>query len=153
SVDALNPSVIRHGSEYYNFYSGFDGKTWHTGLATSSDGVQWRKQGKILSPQPDTWEGSYIAANGSALVDRGEFFYWYQAGPRGAHKIGLATSHNGSQWTKSPSPVLHTGPRGSWDERSVADPAVLRMGDWLFMYYLGQDRARRQRLGVARSTD
>src|SRR5690606_21683997 len=26
-------------------------------------------------------------------------------------------------------------------------------GDWLYMYYLGQDRARRQRLGLARSAD
>jgi predicted GH43/DUF377 family glycosyl hydrolase len=122
-------------------------------LATSSDSIHWRKQGRILSPQPDTWEGSYIAANGSALFDRGEFFYWYQTGSRGSPKIGLARSHNGRQWTKSPAPVLETGPRGSWDERGVADPGVLRIGDSLYMYYLGQDRARRQRLGVARSAD
>ena len=153
SADVLNPSVVRRDGEYYNFYSGFDGKTWHTGLATSSDGVQWRKQGRILSPQPDTWEGSYIAANGSALLDRGEFFYWYQAGPRGFQRIGLAKSQNGTKWTKSSAPVLETGPRGSWDERSVADPAVLRIGGSLYMYYLGQDRASRQRLGVARSAD
>jgi hypothetical protein len=30
---------------------------------------------------------------------------------------------------------------------------VLREGDYLYLYYLGQDRARRQRLGVARSGD
>ncbi|HEV8042276.1 MAG TPA: hypothetical protein VGP62_25590, partial [Bryobacteraceae bacterium] len=47
-VDVLNPSVIRQGDAYYNFYSGFDGKTWHTGLAVSADGVAWHKEGKIL---------------------------------------------------------------------------------------------------------
>ena len=153
SSDVLAPSVVRRNDLYYNFYSGYDGKTWHTGLATSSDGVQWRKQGKVLSPRAETWEGVYIAGNGSALFDRGEFYYWYVAGPRAQHRIGLAQSADGVTWRKLPDPVLATGPRGSWDEISVADPCVFRMGDWLYMVYLGQDRARRQRLGLARSGD
>ena len=43
SVDVLNPSVVRRDGIYYNFYSGFDGKTWHTGLATSADGIALAK--------------------------------------------------------------------------------------------------------------
>ena len=73
SVDALNPSVIRQGDAYYNLYSGFDGKTWHTGLAVSADGIAWHKEGKILSPDPRTWEGDAIAANGSALATSKSF--------------------------------------------------------------------------------
>ena len=153
SVDVLNPSVARKENTYYNFYSGFDGKTWHTGLAISDDGFHWRKQGRIISPGPASWEGAYIAANGSALWNGSEFLYWYQAGPRETPEIGLAQSSDGKQWRKHPAPVLETGPRGSWDERGVADPYVLRIGDTYYMYYLGQDRARRQRLGVARSRD
>jgi predicted GH43/DUF377 family glycosyl hydrolase len=153
SGDILNPSVVRKDDTYYNFYSGFDGKTWHTGLAISSDGFHWRKQGRIISPQPETWEGGYIAANGSALRNQSEFFYWYQAGPQEAPEIGLAQSPDGKQWRKRPAPVLETGPRGSWDERGVADPYVLRIDHFYYLYYLGQDRARRQRLGVARSGD
>ncbi len=42
---------------------------------------------------------------------------------------------------------------GSWDERGVADPYVIRAGGAYYMFYLGQDRARRQRLGVAMSDD
>jgi predicted GH43/DUF377 family glycosyl hydrolase len=56
-------------------------------------------------------------------------------------------------WTKEPQPVLHSGPYRSWDEKGVADPYVIQADGWFFMYYLGQDRARRQRLGVARSRD
>ena len=153
SSDVLNPSVVRKENQYDNFYSGFDGKSWHTGLAVSSDGVHWRKQGRVLSPQPESWEGAYIAANGSALTTGSEFFYWYQAGPRDQPEIGLAQSSDGKVWRKQPAPVLETGPRGSWDERGVADPYVLRGGDFYYLYYLGQDRARRQRLGVARSRD
>jgi predicted GH43/DUF377 family glycosyl hydrolase len=151
SVDALNPSVVRRGPVYYNFYSGFDGQTWRTGLATSSDGLRWEKQGSVLSPDPGGWEGDSIAANGSALVTGSGFQYWYQAGrpPR----IGQARSDDGRAWRKHPRPVLGTGPRGSWDERGVADPYVIEAGGTYYMYYLGQDRARRQRLGVARSRD
>jgi predicted GH43/DUF377 family glycosyl hydrolase len=49
--------------------------------------------------------------------------------------------------------VVDFGPRGAWDERAVADPYVVQFGDWFYLYYLGEDRARRQRLGVARSRD
>lgn len=149
SSDALNPSIVRTAQGYFNFYSGFDGKTWHTGLATSPDGLTWTKAGKSLSPAG--WEGDYIAANGSALQVDGQFLYWYQAGK--LPRIGLARSPDGRTWTKNPQPVLDPGPRGSWDERGVADPYVIRLGGFYYMFYLGQDRARRQRLGVARSSD
>ncbi len=89
SVDVLNPSVVRFQGRYLNLYSGFDGRAWHTGAATSSDGVHWSKQGRIVSPSG--WEGSYIAANGSALVQGQEILYWYQAGD--PPRIALAQLH------------------------------------------------------------
>jgi hypothetical protein len=130
--DALNPSVWNSK----NLYSVFDGHTWHTADA-----------GKIvLSPDPHTWEGSYIAANGSLVGD----FYWYDAGPKERKRIGLARLPS---YAKHPTPVLDYGPVGSFDERAVADPYVIRVEPYFYMYYLGQDRAVRQRIGLARSTD
>jgi predicted GH43/DUF377 family glycosyl hydrolase len=152
SVDVLNPSVVRFNSIYLNLYSGFDGRAWHTGIATTTDGLHWQKVGRVLSPEG--WEGSYIAANGSAIVIGSEILYWYVAGEPGAGKIGLARSRNGGlDWTKQPEPVIAPGPRGSFDERAVADPYVIRRGDWFYLFYLGQDRAARQRLGIARSRE
>jgi predicted GH43/DUF377 family glycosyl hydrolase len=145
SADVLNPSVVARGDRLLNVYSAYDGKTWHTGTAESTDGLHWESRKRMLSPdQP--WEGSYIAANGAALMRGGEVLYWYQAGE--PPRIGLARS-----WVKQPQPVLDTGPRGSWDERGVADPYVIEAGGALYMFYLGQNRARQQRLGLARSTD
>jgi len=152
AVDVLNPSVIRQGDAYYNFFSGYDGKAWHTGLAVSGDGVSWRKEGTILSPDPGTWEGHAIAANGSAIVDESGILYYYQAGDDTV-QIGLARSRNGHQWQRNGAPVLTVGPYESWDERGVADPYVIRAGRGYYMFYLGMDRARRQRLGVAASDD
>jgi len=154
-ADVLNPSVARVNGIFYNLYSGFDGDTWHTGVATSQDGVAWEKSSAnpVLSPDPATWEGGYIAANGAVYHDGSEFLYWYHAGPRNAAQIGLAGSRDGLAWQKHPRPVLTTGAPGSWDESAVADPYVIRCGDTYYMYFLGQNRFGLQRLGVARSED
>ena len=155
SGDVLNPSVVKAGAAYYNLYSGFDGKTWHTGLATSTDGASWDKQGTgpVISPDPATWEGGYIAANGSLYHDGGRFLYWYQAGPRSKTSIGLANSADAKRWSKHGKAVLAPGPSRSWDETGVGDPYVIRCRGIYAMYYLGQNRFGIQRLGVARSAD
>ena len=153
SRDVLNPSVVARESALFNFYSGFDGATWHTALATSRDGIEWQTHGIVLSPDRNSWEGDYIAANGTALWSGGAFLYWYQAGPKGRTRIGLARSRDGRTWTRETNPVLDFGPRGGWDEISLGDPYVTSIGDFFYLYYLGQDRARRQRLGLARSRD
>ena len=151
SVDALNPSVVRFGGMHWNLYSGYDGRSWHTGAATSPDPFTWHKVGRVLSPQPATWEQSYIAANGSALVREGLLWYWYQAG--NPPRIGLATSADGRDWKRNAAPVVELGPIGSYDERGIGDPDVIETGGQLFLFYTGIDRARRQRLGMAQSSD
>jgi predicted GH43/DUF377 family glycosyl hydrolase len=153
--DVLNPSVVRFRDGYLNLYSAFDGRAWHTRAADSPDGIEWRDRGMVISPYPKSWEGAYIAANGSLLLYGERYWYWYQAGPKGAPRIGLAQSYDAEQWRKESAPVLEPGPYGSWDECGVADPDVVRLGAYFYLYYLGQDRARptRQRIGVARSAD
>jgi sucrose-6-phosphate hydrolase SacC (GH32 family) len=143
--DALNPSVAGR----VNLYSVYDGHAWHTALATTSDGAHWEPQGVVLRAAA----GDYIAANGSALLHDGQFWYWYETGSRNNLRISLARSVDARSWTKESAPVLGPGPPASWDERGVADPYVIRIEPYFYMYYLGQDRAVRQRLGVARSRD
>ena len=147
SVDALNPSIVKTADGYLNLYSGWDGKVWRTGLATSSDGKSWQKKGPILQPGPAPWEGAYIAANG-AIRDG---IYYFQAGH--PPQIGRAKRAQNGAWEKFPAPVLTAGPRGAWDERGVGDPFIVNTAGKSYMYFLGQDRARRQRLGVAESND
>jgi predicted GH43/DUF377 family glycosyl hydrolase len=113
--------------------------------------MAWRKEGKILSPDPGTWEAGAIAANGSAIANPAGILYFYQAGDPA--RIGVAESMDGRQWRKRGAAVLDAGPRGSWDERGVADPDVIQVDGTYYMFYLGMDRARRQRLGAAISGD
>ena len=146
SSDVLNPSVVRFQGAYWNFYSEFDGSAWHTAAATSPDGLSWTKLGSVLSAG-----GSFIAANGSALVAGDDLLYWYEIGY--PLRIALARSRDGRNWTRQREPVVPLGPRGSFDERAVADPYVIQASANFYMFYLGQDRARRQSLGIARSSD
>ena len=147
SGDVLNPSVIRTPDGYLNLYSGFDGKSWRTGLATSPDGMLWHKAGPVLAPSGNG--DGYIAANGSVVVFKNELLYCYQSGrtPR------ILLARGPSPWRTDAVPILLPGPRGSWDEEGVADPYMVESGGSVYMYYLGMDRARRQRLGVAVSSD
>jgi predicted GH43/DUF377 family glycosyl hydrolase len=152
SVDALNPSIVSAAGKLWNFYSGWDGRTWRTGLALSTDGGQsWtRHPAPLLAPDPAAGEGDYIGANGATVHQNGQFLHWYQTGT--PPQIALATSSDGLQWTKQ-GVVLPRGPRGAWDELGVADPYVIAAAGRLYLFHLGQDRARRQRLGVAVSAD
>ncbi|MEJ7606009.1 MAG: hypothetical protein WKF37_07020 [Bryobacteraceae bacterium] len=130
-VDVLNPSIVHFKGMLWNLYSGYDGSAWHTGTAISTDGQHWQKKEKILSPDASTWEGDYIAANGTALEWNGRLHYWYQGGR--SPQIGLAQSSDGQHWTRHGEPVVRFGPRGSWDERGVADPYILQTGDPLYV--------------------
>ena len=150
-ADALNPSVVRLDGELLNLYSGFDGRRWRTLMARSGDGLRWQGGQTVIEPDGRNWEGGSIAANGAALAFGGQIQYWFQASE--PPRIGLARGRDGAKWVKHPAPVLDYGPRGAWDERATGDPYVVEDGGWLYMYYLGEDRARRQRLGVARSRD
>lgn len=151
AVDTLNPSILPWRGALWNFYSVYDGRVWHTHSAKSSNGLAWTDSRRILSPEPSGWEGGYIAANGSAVRLQSEVLYFYQAG--NPPRVGMARSADGQIWRKHEAPVVDFGPRGSWDERAVADPYVVSFGRQLYMYYLGEDRARRQRLGLAQSHD
>lgn len=156
SIDVLNPSVIKFNNTYVNYYSGYDGQTWKTGIATSKDGVSWIKlpNNPVLFPNNADWDTKYISANGSAIVFNNKIFYAYHGvDSDNTTRVGMATSNNISSLIKESKPVLSPGPSGSWDSAAVADPYLFLQDGILFMYYLGQDKFGIQRLGIAKSTD
>ncbi|MCM3294145.1 hypothetical protein M3661_29030 [Paenibacillus sp. MER 180] len=156
SIDLLNPSVIKKDNTYYNYYSGFDGSVWRTGLATSTDGEKWTKNenNPILGLSEIGWDTKYIAANGAAVEFNDKVYYYYQGmNENGVTQIGLATSNDGITFKKEKNPTLTLGDSGTWDALAVADPYVIKHDNYLIMYYLGMNELGIQRLGVAKSTD
>ncbi|ANB71481.1 hypothetical protein AYM40_03180 [Paraburkholderia phytofirmans OLGA172] len=134
AVDVLNPSVVRLNGKLFNYYSGYDGKVWRTGIATSSDGIVWRKfdSNPVLQPDGKSWDVSYIAANGAAIVWKGKILYFYQGRDKsGRTQIGLATSSDGFKFTNYPKPVFATGASHTWDSQAVGDPYVIAKDGYL----------------------
>lgn len=87
-------------------------------------------------------------ASPAVLIDGGVYRIYY-AGRRGTRwSIGLAASHDGARWERPlGGPVLRPSGDG-FDAIGVRDPAPLRVGDELRLYYAGSDGAR-TRIGVA----
>lgn len=154
--DVLNPSVVKFNGKYFNYYSGYDGKVWRTGVATSDDGVSWEKYpgNPVMEPDASSWDQKYIAANGGAVVFKGKVYYAYHGmDAKGVTRIGLAVSTDGFSFKKNPKPVLSPTNDGSWESTAVADPYLLVHEGSLYLYYLGNNGALIQRMGVAKSTD
>src|SRR4029078_10188431 len=78
--DLLGPSVLRFNGKLFNYYSAYDGATWRMGVATSDDGVTWKKyeRNPVLQPTGNDWDVTYIAANGSAILWQNQIYYYYQ---------------------------------------------------------------------------
>jgi len=120
AVIAVSRSVILRDSVYHMYYLGTDGVAWKLGHATSPDGIKWTKDrlNPVLSPTLP-WEENIIYS--PAVIYTGtEFKMWYAA----HHRIGYATSVDGSVWTKRSEPVLSFGP-SSWDACDVDGPWVV----------------------------
>jgi predicted GH43/DUF377 family glycosyl hydrolase len=154
-TDVLNPDVIRWKGKYWNYYSGYNGEIWSTGLATSDNGIHWMKyeMNPILTPSKKGWDSYYIAANGSSIVHENEIYMFYQGANNSLlSAIGFATSKDGYMFQKHPKPILSPSPTiGSWDEKAVSDPFVIKHKNQFYLYYLGMNNVGIQRLGIASS--
>lgn len=152
--DVLNPSVIKFDGKYFNYYSGYNGEIWQTGLAVSNDGVNWEKyeNNPILTISDQGWDSQYIAANGSAIVIDDMVYYYYQgSNEKGKAQIGLAVSEDGYTFEKKG--ICLKLSEDEWDNCGVADPYVIEFNGHYYMYYLGMNDVYVQRLGIAYSDD
>ena len=59
--------------------------------------------------------------------DGNKYYMWYAGVPedRFAQSIYLATSTNGTTWTKESTPVLGLGAEGEFDSRQLTKPSVI----------------------------
>ncbi|MBN1938404.1 MAG: hypothetical protein JW843_02385 [Candidatus Aminicenantes bacterium] len=100
----------------------------------------WKRHQKnpILPAVPGTWMESQTANPDIALY--GGVYHLYFRGQEGGHdRVGLAVSpeneFDGVTWKILPEPVIDVGGPGDWDETHVLDPAAVRVGSTVFLYY------------------
>ena len=146
----MDPCIVRVGEDLFHLYYCGGGRkkkngklVWEfkTHMATSSDGVTWKKESKPALPlgPEGTWDSASHA--GPCVLKLGDAFHmWYLgSGPhhgKTAWRIGHATSPDGLNWTKSGrTPVLDTGAEGDWDGGTfMSFDIIFRGGQLLFWY-------------------
>jgi len=100
------------------------------------------------------WDGNNVA-EATVLHDGSRFKMWYSGQDAASNiwQMGLATSTNGLDWTRSAgNPVLAVGAEGEWDDQEVSFSCVLYDGTTYHTWYSGFDGARRC-IGYASSPD
>ncbi|HJW08335.1 MAG TPA: putative Ig domain-containing protein [Holophagaceae bacterium] len=87
------------------------------------------------------WEDEYVTSP-SVIKVGSTYLMYYEGRDTATHtaQIGLATSADGSTWTRSASnPVLPVGAPGAWDGFEVRCPVVHYDGTTYRMWYLGKN--------------
>ncbi len=155
-----NPFVMKDGTTYRMWYTGFDGSTNRLLYATSSDGVTWTRVGLAINVgTPPYYFDSVVAP--SVIKDGATYKMWFHGGYASGGPAGLwgqiyyATSSDAATWTAN-AIALTLGPSGTWDDSMLHFPSVVRDGTGRFwMYYTGWDGTpggRGTRIGLATST-
>lgn len=112
-----DPSVVKVGKTYFMDYTRADSDVRdEIALATSADGVSWRKIGGVLRPAAGGEWDSLLVGRPSVCVEDGVFRMWYDGRkdlPPGApakdapksdlsvRAVGYAESRDGVKWTRS----------------------------------------------------
>ena len=128
-------SVINFNQVYYMFYSVRHYPYYNISLATSTDGIHWKKyeNNPILSVTKD-WEGTGIYGP-SVIYDNGKFEMMYMNAD--ANAFGFAISNDGINWTKDNNPIFTINDTyKKWAGR-IAYPDFINLNSELRLYYTG----------------
>jgi predicted GH43/DUF377 family glycosyl hydrolase len=110
------PFVIQDGATFKMWYSLTSAGEEGVGYATSTDGLNWtRLNHAVLSGTASEWD-ERLANDPMVLLDSGTYSLWYD----NHTAMGLATSANGTTWTKSASnPIFGPGTPPTWGQPVV----------------------------------
>jgi predicted GH43/DUF377 family glycosyl hydrolase len=132
------PRVLRVGNAYRMYYTGQAGSSDRTslGLATSSDGIQWKKSGPNAILDQERWGGW----GGAFIPENGIFHLWHAAPKSGRPGLVYKWSRDGINWNDGPlTRVLEPNPDPQAPDHSSVGDSVsgYRGGDTYRIMYTG----------------
>jgi len=155
TIGAFSPCVLKDGSTYKMWYTGWDGQTEHDsagitnrldfriGYATSTDGKNWTKhpgsagKGAVLGLGGEGSADRRGAGHPHVLKEGSVYRMWYEGCDGVTWRILYATSADGVNWTKHGA-VLSPGGSGSLDEFGARCPVVITRNGQYELWYQGQ---------------
>lgn len=155
SVMAIAPCVIKDGSTYKMWYTGWNGDSEHIGngitrkisyrigYATSADGVHWTKHlgtagvGAVFGVGTVGSLDAKGVSHPYVIKENNTYRMWYEGYDGSAWRIFYATSADGVTWTRQ-GLALNTSANGSYDTLAARNPVVIRRNGVYEMWYQGQ---------------
>jgi predicted GH43/DUF377 family glycosyl hydrolase len=142
SYSVLDPSVIVKDGRYSMWYVGIsDQFQTAIGLATSRDGVTWRKKGVVLRLDGERRHPDDAGVTNPAVIWNGRSFdmFYSLLGAEGviAGPLFRAASLDGMHWTKNPVPVLEVGSGSHWTAKGVSSACALLEPGKISLWYAG----------------
>ncbi len=111
------------------------------GLATSADGIRWRKQGRVLQLDIERRNADDAGVTEPHVLWNGQAFeMWYAVLQHEGKVVGPiwhAVSADGKRWQKDPAPLLDLGEANQWTGQGVAAPSVLLEAGVYRLWYVG----------------
>ena len=107
-------------------YAGDDGSVIRLGMATSSDGETWTRDGKVQD-NGDSWDSFAAVPTSIQRLGADQWRLWISGFDGTTWRIGaLTSSDDGQTWTREgESFLLPPGSPGDWDDSGVRDAYVL----------------------------
>jgi predicted GH43/DUF377 family glycosyl hydrolase/sugar lactone lactonase YvrE len=130
SLEVRYPTVTFDGTTYRMWYWGANSSCHLIGLATSSDGITWKRNATAVTLGSCGFGQNF--APGAVVENAGTFTMWYWV-PLGGSDPGMATSTDGVNWTDHGFGSLPI----DWPDSSygVARPSVVLDGNTYRMWY------------------
>ena len=169
SVDC--PFVFSHDGQFFMTYIGFDGTGYQTGLARSSNLVDWSRVACVLRRDPTSAVTRYnvalnwilrendLRSTGELKRVNGQFLGVYHAYPNagleeGPAVIGLARSDDLLHWTLS-DPVLRPQDGAAWEAGGLYKPCLVEYRGMFYLFYNAKTKEQHwhEQTGVATSTN
>ncbi len=166
------PFPFFHEDRFWMTYVGWDGNGYQTGLASSDDLLNWRKEGLLLGRGAKGSVTAYNAALTCILRDNellgpstlkrvgGRFVGTYHAYPEPGYEagpavIGLCFSDDLRSWDVRP-PVLEPNPSYGWEAGGLYKSWLLESEGTYYLFYNAKNRTSDpwiEQTGFATSSD
>ena len=167
------PFVFAHEGRYLMTYVGFDGTGYRTGLAESTDLINWTKRGLLLDRGPAgsvteynvalTWilRDNDLFGPGAPRKINGRYHGTYHAYPGAGYEtgpavIGLCWSEDLFNWVLNPPFLTASDPgAGLWEQGGLYKSCLVEHEGKFYLFYNAKNRETpwREQIGFVTSDD
>jgi hypothetical protein len=113
---------------------------YHLKYATSIDGVNWARSGKVAIDFKSDYE--YAISQPWVIHEDGQFKMWfsYRGQPSvDSYRIGYAESNDGETWQRNDAAISFDVSESGWDSEMICYPFVFVLDDRKLMLYNGNN--------------